>query len=377
MSKRTSFINGAITLLVTMGLVVLVAFLADKFFIIDKFIVVALYLVAGAVISGFICSVLHELGHVLFGKANGFTLMGIAIWFFKWTKVRGKFQFSFTLPLNQAGYTEMLPNSDENLSKRLYLMTAGGTILTSLAVIGGIVALIFVRENLVVYCLTTMLLPIGVYCVLGNILPANDSGVRNDGAVMLGLKRNDDVAKVTLGIMKIHNELFNGKTPKEVSESLYFDLPQLPEDDINFALLLNVRLYYYLDKGDFENAKKTIDRLMSLEEYIPKEYFNGIKTEALYAACTYDYNETMADDLMYELEKYLNSHNASAEIRAKLAYILFIKGEKDALDIFYKKGKREANRCQLSGYGVFERRLLDKIKEKAENEIEDMPDENN
>ena len=260
----------------------------------------------------------------------------------------------------------MLPTKLDNLEKRFARMTLGGTLLSSIAIIGGVLALVFVRDSYVLFCLTAMFLPIGTYCVLGNILPTSDAGIRNDGAVLLGLKRNDDISKVTIGIVKIHSEILAGKTPAQVDENLYFNLPQLPEDDYNFALLLNARYYYYLDKGDFENAKKTIDRLMSLEEYLPKDFINVIKTEALYAACTFDFNETLADDYMYELEKYFNSHNGCAEIRAKMAYILFIKGEKDGLDIFYKKGKREAKKCQLSGYGTFERRLLDEVKEKID-----------
>ena len=138
-----------------------------------------------------------------------------------------------------------------------------------------------------------------------------------------------------------------------------FDLPQLPEDSLNFAMLLNARYAYYLDKQDYENAKKITDRLLSLEEYLPKNYVNIVKTDALYNACTFDFNEEKADDLMYELEIYLNNVNTVTNVRVKLAYMLNVKQENGNLDMFFKKGYKEADRCQIKGFGAYERKLFD------------------
>jgi hypothetical protein len=127
-------------------------------------------------------------------------------------------------------------------------------------------------------------------------------------------------------------------------------------------MLLNARYLYYLDKNDFENAKKTSDRLVSILEYMPKEYRLIVKTDALYNACTLDFNEDAADDLMYELEKYLNNVNNTTTVRAKLAYLIYVKKETDDLDMFFKKGFREADRCQLKGISVLERKLFENMK---------------
>ena len=143
---------------------------------------------------------------------------------------------------------------------------------------------------------------------------------------------------------------------------MYFDLPQLPEDDLNFALLLNARYLYYLDKEEFENAKKTTERLLSIVDYLPKEYSFAIKVDALYNACTFDFDEDFADELVYELEKYLNNVNSVNSVRAKLAYLLYVKGEKENIDIFYKKGVKEADRGQIRGLTLFERKLFDKMR---------------
>ena len=65
---------------------------------------------------------------------------------------------------------------------------------------------------------------------------------------------------------------------------------------------------------------------------------------------------------MYEAEDYLNKYNTLTNIRIKLAYLYFIVGERGSVDTFYKKGIKEAKKCPLKGYGLFETKLLDEIK---------------
>ena len=189
-----------------------------------------------------------------------------------------------------------------------------------------------------------------------------DGNVKNDGAILCDLKNKTDSSVVLLSILSIQSQLYNGKTPSEIDQKYYFDVPQLIESDLNFALILDARYCYYLDKGDYENAKKVTSRLLSLEEYLSKEYMLVFKTNALYNACTFDFNENLADDLMYELEKYLNNVNTATNVRTKLAYILYISRTSDNLNIFYNKGVKEAKKEHLQGLKLYEQKLLDKLK---------------
>ena len=132
-------------------------------------------------------------------------------------------------------------------------------------------------------------------------------------------------------------------------------------------MLLNARYNYYLDKQEYDKAKAVTERLLSLEEYAQEEHMLVAKADALYNACTFDYDEDVADDLTYELEKYLNYENNITNLRIKLAYILFVQGEKDSFEYFYKKINKEALNCQIKGLGEFELKLVGRIKEKLYN----------
>lgn len=366
MKKRTTVINNIIAIVLLLGATLLVAVMCNTRYTSVNFGTAVGLLIAGAILGGFCSTMLHELGHMWAGKRNGFKFVSISIWFFKWTKVGKKTVFSFTLPIDSAGFTEMTPIGTKNLDKRLIKMTEGALWLPIISIIIGIVPLCLTMLPVWVYCLLAMFLPTGIATFCFNVLPMISEGVKNDMALIMGLKQYDDDSKVTVALLSIQAELLGGKTPAEVNREYYFDLPQLPEDSINFALLLLQRYNYYLDKEDFENAKKVTDRLLGLEEYFPKTIMNTVKANALYNACTFDYDENKADDYAYELEKYLNNKNDLTNIRIKMAYILYVKKEKESIEAFYRKGIKESKKYILLGYGKFEEKLLDKIKNDVE-----------
>lgn len=370
MSRRTNLINNILAILFTVGAIFAVTQVCNARYTGEGFGKIIGLLLAGAIIDGFICTLAHELGHLVSGKKNGFVLTSFSVWFFMWHKVGKKTVFDFTLPIEAAGHTEMTPVSTENLSVRLKKMTACALWCTFFVMLIGIVPLCIASLPLWAYALTAMFLPTGAGTFFYNALPISTDGVKNDGALVYSLKKNDDTAKVVTALLSVQAELYAGKTPSEIDEKYYFDVPQLSEDDMNFALLLNARYNYYLDKGDYENVKKTTERLLSIEEYLPKSVASVIKADALYNACTFDFNEERADDLTYELEKYLNSVNTATTVRVKAAYLFYVKKDYSAIENFYKKGLRETKRTLLSGYGKFERALLDKIKADYDSTIE-------
>ncbi len=352
-------------LAVTIGLVLLVAIISSNVYGNSRgMILIIVFYLIGAVLAGFLNALVHEWGHVIAARKNAFYIISVTVWFFRWSRPKKKLRTDYVMIGEEAGSTEMVPKGTENLAERLKKTTCGG-IIASLIMTVISIAPMFMTSFLpdIVFYITAVFLPVSAYYFLGSALPMSNGGVRNDGAVVRGINKNDDSSAVTVGLLKIHALLFEGKTPSEIDESLYFDLPQLPEDDLNFIMLLNARYAYYLDKGDFENAKKTSDRLMTLTDYMPSAVRSVVKTDALYNACTFDYDESAADTLMYELDKYLNNVNTAANVRAKLAYRLYVLKEKEGAEAFYEKAMKEAGRCRIAGIGAYEKKLTEKMKE--------------
>ncbi len=366
MKRTTNIISNVLSMLLMLGSLVAVILICNSKYTADSIFEIIGYIVLGALIAGFLTALSHELGHYFAGKRNGFILYSLVVWFFKWTKVGKKIKFNFILPLDESGYTEMIPTKTENMDKRFKKLTLGGIYGPIAFMIIGIVPLVLVFFfdfiPLIAFCIWAMFFPMGTYYLFGNILPMTSNGVRNDGAVVMGINKKDDVSIVSSAILQYQAELYNGKTPGEVDEKLLFDLPQLPEDQPTFAMLLDARYNYYLDKEDYENAKKVTDRLMGILDGMPKNIKVVAKLNALYNACTFDYDENKADDLMYELEKFLNNVNVASTVRVKLAYVLYVEKKKENLETFYKKGIKESKRCPMIGAGEFEKKLFEKLK---------------
>ena len=363
MTKRTNIINYIITMLITFLFFFFTLLKCSEQYggqVVDW----VLRFIVGAIIAGFLCALVHEIGHLVAGKKNGFVFSSMAVWFFRLRKDGNKIKFGFTMLGEQAGYTEMIPTSEQDLDKKLKKMTSGGLVASFVIMLLGIPPLFLTNYLSVwVYAIWSMLLTMGAYYFFGTVLPASDEHTLNDGAVIYNVKKKTDVSKVMLNLLKIQANLYQGKTPCEIDESIYFDLPQLREDDVNFALLLNARYQYYLDKKDYENAQKCSERILTLEEYLPKQYITIFKIDALYNACTFNKDEDRADDIMYEVDKYINAVNDSQTLRAKLVYLLNIRQEREGADMFFNKAYKEADKCQLKGLGLMERKLLDGIKE--------------
>lgn len=360
MNRKLNLINNILSMLITMALVFLVAYVCNTRYYGNYFQIIVFF-VLGAILSGFICTFAHESGHVLIGKKNRFSFVSMSVWFFKWYRTKKKLRFSFVMLSDAGGYTEMVASDKDNIEKRFYKMTISGSLFVLIFMLIGIIPLI-VKVPLMVYCLLSMFLPVGAYVFFGNILPMESYGVRNDGAVLLGLNKKDDESKVMISILKIQSDLFNGKTPSEIEEPLYFELPQIQEDSSNFVMLLLHRYNFYVDKGDYKNAKSVSDRIEILADNFGKGISCQLKLIPLYSYCTFAMDKDRADDLVYELEKYLNKTNGLETVLCKLVYNFYVKEEKDTFDVFYKKGMREVKRCRLAGYGEYYRKLFEKIK---------------
>ena len=360
MNRKKNIINGIISAVFGLGAFIAVLFI-KKVFNSDSFFVTALLLFVGAIISLLIITAIHEIGHLISGKKNGFKFVSFTIWFLRWKKVGKETRFSFAPFSDAMGYTEMVPNGSENLEQRFINLTRGGVLANVISMFLFIVPLFFVDSG-VLLCFICPLFPLSLYYVLDNLLPTNKNGVRNDGGVIFGIKNQDDESKVLLSVLNIQSKMVEGLTPSQIDESLYFDLPQLPEDNQYFINLLSLRYNYYLDKEDYENASKVLDRIGSLADYMPNDLYNYFRVEELYRACTYCFDPKLADELTYELEKHLNNVNSVENVRAKLAYILYVVKDEIDFEEFYKKGIRESKRLVVAGQRDYEIKLFDKMK---------------
>lgn len=362
MNRKSNIIYNVIILVATVALAFAVVAVANNTYTAELFPTLLLFLL-GAVVAGLLNTVLHEWGHVLAGKRAGMEFLSLRLWFFTIVRDKGKIRWVPSRFIDQAGACEMLPVKTGDLKKSFARMTAGGLIGSAVCVALGIVFACFAGIfPWWLYCMLSIFLPVSVYCFLTNALPMSDQGIRNDGGVLYGIRRDDDTTKVSLNLLQIQAELHAGKSPSEIAPELYFDLPQLAEDDVNFLLLLSARYAYYVDAGDLENANKVSERLFSIKKYVPKVFLDQYNCDLLYNACAVKKSEYEADDLMDYVEKYLNAADTATSMRIKTAYVLYVVEDRAEAARFLERGESLLENEPVEGIAKMERKLFDRMK---------------
>lgn len=191
-------------------------------------------------------SLMHELGHMLFGA---------------FVKIKAVPQFK----LLGSSSCKIIPKTDKNLKRRVMVTACGGLIINALLFILGIVAL---SVNVIPVWLT-LFMPSNLYLYILNGMPVEFSNGKTDGLIWLELLNQTDSAKVMLAVLTVQAQVLNGKPIEEIDENLLFGVPQIREDDINFIALTELRYEYFKAKGDTPNAEKYLQRLNELKDYLP------------------------------------------------------------------------------------------------------------
>ena len=323
-------------------------------------VVLAILLVLGGVFSSFVCKTFHELGHILFGLCCGFRFNSVRIGFMNIARRDGKLRVSFSaLPESIAGATEMLPKHANNLYSGFLATVSGGLVFSFLILVACAVTLSLFRiVPFAAYILVCTGLPYAFHLFFYNVLPFNDDNLDTDGGMLRGLIKKEASYLTAVNILAIEGYLYQGQTPAQIDKELYFGLPQLPEDDVNFIILTSYRLMYYLDSGDVDSAIKASDRLEGLIEYIPKFYSNEIMTDVLFCTCSLKGDEEAARELYKQLKQYLFGEKTLQTYRTCAAYELYVNRDKMAALHALSDAQKCAEECDIEGLRKFERKLI-------------------
>ena len=194
-----------------------------------------------------LASLLHELGHMLFGAICG---------------VKTKPHFSLLGSSN----CELIPKKQNKLKTRITFTAMGGIIVN---IFLGLITVWLIGFEVMPLC-CSFLIPANAYLAALNVIPARLPAGKTDGYVVNGLINNTDEGTVMLAVLTVQAQVLNGKHIEEVDENLLFDLPVIQEDDPAFISLTELRYEYCKAKGDIEQAEKHRTRL----EQLKNEYMN-------------------------------------------------------------------------------------------------------
>lgn len=326
----------------------------------------ALDAVIGMAESLIVAPLLHEGGHVLFAAANGMRCVYFKCFCVKSYYKDGKRKCGFASPFSP-DQTQVLPKHGGAMQKRARAYAVGGLVM------GGLWLLILLAAAITVtllggapYALWGNL-PYAAYLFFLNLLPAEYASGKTDALVARGIKKGEPAEQNLVAAMEIQGELYVGKTFAEIDEKFYFDVPQLCEDEPLFAVMLDLRYRYYLDKGDFAKAAACINRLAQAQAYLPDVEIEKIAAELTYLYAVNDDLES-AEESGKLCRNFLKSETPTAK-RILAAYSLSVGQPEHALAL-KAQAEAVADGELLLGVYRFETKLLARLPwEQGETEV--------
>ena len=313
--------------------------------------------VSGLFVGIVIAPIIHELGHVYFANKADMDVLYCKAFCVRVQIKEGKRVWGFASPFSD-DQTQIIPKTSGNMYYRAIEYTLGGLkfggILLAVVLVLAIIISI-VGGN--AYFLWGIV-PYVAYLEILNFMPIEYASGKTDMLVYAGIKNEDDVEKVMLSAMEIQGQLYEGKHFSEIEESLFMDLPQLCEDEPLFALILDLKYRYYLEKEKFENAADCLNRLVNAQAYIPALEMTKIATELVYM------HSMMGNlDLAQESSKYCEDYLRGETVDAKRALAAFSKamGDREAMEILVAQAQRILVNERIEGVKKSEKILLSRL----------------
>lgn len=353
MSRKTLTLASAISLTILLVLSLALTFYFAQLVSLDAII----SCIIGVVLSLAFAPIFHELGHIVVADLVKMQIVYAKLFCVKLLRKRGKLRVRFASPFT-ADETQAVPKTSGNIYKRARAYTLGGLLFG-----GGFVVLLVVLS--IAFALVNApnflylgMLPYSVYLFIFNALPLEYAVGKTDALIYKNLKKGEPAEKNMLCAMEIQGLLFEGKSFAEIDESLYFNVPQLSEEEPLFAVMLDLRYRYYLEKGDMEKAGDCLNRLIDSQEYLPLEELQKVAGE-----CVYMYS--LIGDLVRAEESgkiakpYLSGDSASA--KRILATFTATFGDKTTAKILQKQAQTALSYEHNQGVKKFESILLSRI----------------
>ena len=314
---------------------------------------------AGFVLGCVIAPIVHELGHIVMAKSQDMQIVYAKFSFFKMSERKGKLRFGFASPF-AADETQVIPKSGGNMQKRARLYTIGGLLFGGIYfIIVGMAALTLgIMVGGYVFYGVLGLLPFAAYLFLLNVLPMEYNSGKTDALIYKGLKTSAPAEQTMLAAMEIQGELFAGKSYAEIEERLYFDVPQLSEDEPLFAVMLDLRYRYWLDKKEMEKAADCLNRLAQAEVYLTDTETQRIAAEFVYMHAL-NRDRERAEACAKGCTEYLQQDTLTA--KRILAAVAYLGDNMEAVASLKEQANAIMQTEKISGNRKFEKSLLDRL----------------
>ena len=283
--------------------------------------------------------IVHEAGHLLFGRLTGYRFNSFRIYQFMWIKENDRIRFRKMTVAGTGGQCLMGPPDLVDGSMPVLLYNYGGAIVN--AVVGVIsVALSFLFFT---YSFGWMLLVINalisfIYALM-NGLPIRMGTVNNDGRNALDMAGNKEATRAFWIQMRSNEQISKGIRLKDMPEE-WFEIPS--DESMKNAIIATVGVLAcnrLIDEHRFEEADELMKRLLALDGGIVGLYRHLLMCDRMYVELITENRRDVLDKMRTkdQIKLMKAMKNYPSVLRTEYAYALLYEKDRKKAESMLEK----------------------------------------
>lgn len=272
----------------------------------------------------FLHIIIHEGGHLIFGKLSGYTLSSFRIGSFMWLKENDTICFRRFSLSGTGGQCLMAPPEMRDGKIPVILYNLGGSLMN--VITGSIFFALHVVFSEFAYLSIVFLMfsIIGFASALMNGVPMRMGTVDNDGYNAWALNRNPDAMRAFWVQMKANERISKGVRLKDMPDE-WFEMPT--DDAMKNSLVATIGVFAcnrLMDAHRFEEADALMTRLLCMDSGMVGLYRNLLICDQIFCELiAQKRDQRIRTKMSKDQKKFMKSMKTfPSVIRTEYAYVL-------------------------------------------------------
>ena len=266
---------------VFLGIMVINAIIFNETLTIEKKLLFLILILIMFFLSNYLCTIIHESGHLIFGLISGFRFISFRIGSTiflkdqKSNKIKKKKYF-----MAGTGGQCILDTPKDETKKPFILYNLGGVFLNLIfAAINGVIY-IFVKELIIGYFFLFMMLQ-NILMIILNGIPLRSNYIDNDGYNTKQISKSNLAKEAFYAQIKITKSTTNNIRLKDMDESFFLFDQELTEKNSMVSTIKLFRIERLIDEHKYLEAIEDLKLLLN-DDTLAGIYQNTVKSDLIF-----------------------------------------------------------------------------------------------
>lgn len=273
-------------------------------------------------------TVIHELGHLIFGLLMGYSFISFSLFPFSLIKQESGYKISRMTISGIAGQCLMKPKTDDFTLFKTYIYNLGGGLLNIIASLLTIFILFNVTLTNYPLLIVRLFYLAGFAMAFLNLMPLKVNGVANDGYNMKMLVNDKNSLKAINDSLTIYATIVSGGHYTDLDRDYYYTDERFDYNNPLLIMLLVYKINFLIQAKDYNQAYKYIDETLANYDDILPHYQTILLKEKLFFDIL---NNVPIDEKIREsneFEKIIKSDDIDS-LRVRLVFSYFVLDDHD------------------------------------------------